>query len=182
MNPDRLPVYPDVNQTDEPEIVIRHLVKADLPALEWDGEYSHFRRLYARAYQRSQKKRAVLWVAEMVEVGVIGQLFVQLAGERAELADGEHRAYIYSFRVQPPYRRFGVGTRLLQTAEQDLFERGMRTVTLNVGRENHEARQLYERLGYRVVAPEPGRWRYIDDRGRVRTVHEPAWRMEKLLM
>jgi len=138
----------------------------DLPDLEWGGEYRHFRRLYAEIFQSAKTGRAVLWVADLPGKGVIGQLFVQLVSGRAELADGSKRAYIYGFRVQPAYRGFGLGTRLLQTAEADLARRGFHWVTLNVGRDNPDARRLYENSGYRVVAAEDGHWTYEDDQGR----------------
>jgi hypothetical protein len=48
-----------------------------------------------------------------------------------------------------------------------------------VGRANHEARQLYERYGYRIVAAEPGIWSYLDHLGQRQQVNEPSWRMEK---
>lgn len=160
-------------------VVYRHVTRADLPALEWDGEYSHFRRLYAQAFERARAARAVLWLADLQDEEIIGQLFVQLNSQRPELANGENRAYIYSFRVRSAYRGLGVGTGLLQVAEADLEARGFCQITLNVARENGAARRLYERHGYRVVAPEPGHWHYIDHRGRLREVNEPSWRMEK---
>ncbi len=162
-------------------VTIRYATRADLLALEWNGEYSHFRRLYRGIYQSSLEGKAVLWVAELKGVGIIGQLFVQLISVRQDLADGIQRAYIYGFRIMPAYRGHGLGTRMLRVAEEDLLKRGYRWVVLNVGRENVEARQLYERLGYRVVAAEPGRWSYLDDKGMLREVNEPAWRMEKEL-
>jgi ribosomal protein S18 acetylase RimI-like enzyme len=70
---------------------------------------------------------------------------------------------------------------MMQVIESDLRRRGYSCVTLNVGQENHAARRLYERLGYRVVGDDPGRWHYIDDKGRQQQVVEPAWRMEKQL-
>lgn len=160
---------------------IRTATQADLPALEWGGEYTHFRRLYEDIYRSSQRGEAVLWVAELDERGVIGQLFVQLTSARPELADGVRRAYVYGFRVQTAYQNVGIGTRMMAASEADLVGRGFRLVTLNVNRDNPGARRLYERLGYRVVASEEGRWSYIDDQGRRREVHEPAWRMEKEL-
>jgi ribosomal protein S18 acetylase RimI-like enzyme len=120
-----------------------------------------------------------MWIAELPEVGVIGQLFVQLNSPQSGLADGEERAYIYGFRVRPSYRGAGVGSLLLQTAEDDLARRGFRWTALNVGRDNPDARRLYERFGYRVISAEPGIWSYQDEHGRLRQVHEPAWRMEK---
>ncbi len=162
-------------------VVVRQLIHSDLPALEWEGQYTHFRRLYADAYQRALQDRAVLWVAELPGAGVIGQLFVQLISPRWELADGRSRAYLYSFRIRPEFRGAGVGSRLLEEAEQDLRRRGFREATLNVGRENGAARKLYERHGYRVAGEEPGRWTYVDEHGQRRQVHEPAWRMRKRL-
>lgn len=163
------------------DLVIRTVRSEDLPALEWNGEYTHYRRMYADAYQRSLTNRAVLWVAELPEAGIIGQAFVQLLCDRPELADGSCKAYMYAFRVKPEYRSHGVGRKLILTMEADLRRRGYSQVTLNVARENIAARRLYERLGYRVTAPEPGLWSYQDHLGEWHNVEEPAWRMEKEL-
>ena len=173
------------------QVTIRLLTQADLPALEWEGEFTHFRRVYADAYERAKNGRSVLWLAEIIGQvpipgahltnGIIGQLFVQLTCDRPELADGVHKGYIYAFRVRPFFRAGGLGTRMLDTAENDLKQRGFRTATLNVAQVNHDARRLYERLGYHVVASDPGRWSYPDEKGYWRFVEEPAWRMEKPL-
>ena len=160
---------------------IRQLQENDLPALEWDGEYAHFRRLYADAYLRMQKKLAVHWVAELSRVGIIGQVFVQLTCDRPELADGHNRAYLYSFRIRPAYRGQGLGTLVMQTVENDLRRRRYRAITLNVAKDNYAAARLYQRLGYIIVAHEPGIWSYPDDDGIWHHMQEPAWRMEKRL-
>jgi ribosomal protein S18 acetylase RimI-like enzyme len=159
----------------------RHVTQADLPGLEWEGEYSHFRRMYMDAYRRAQLGEAILWVIEYPQYGLLGQLFIHLHSQRHELADGVNRAYIYGFRVRSSYRRLGLGTRLLEVAEQDLMRRGFLWAVLNVGRDNMDARRLYERLGYRVVAGDPGRWSYLDEQDIRHDVVEPAWRMEKRL-
>ena len=164
------------------QTIIRHVTQDDLTALEWNGEYKHFRRLYQDIYQGALRGESILWVAELLEVGLIGQLFVQLKSSRKELADGVQRAYIYGFRIQADYRGYGLGSYMLDNAENDLYQRGFRFTVLNVGRDNEEALQLYERQGYRIVAAEPGQWSYLDDRGRYRWVDEPAWRMEKALV
>ncbi len=164
------------------KVKIRNLLQEDLPALEWDGEYTHFRRIYADAYTRANAGRSILWVADLQEVGIIGQVFIQLSADRPELADGKTRAYLYSFRIRPPYRSQGLGTRMLQVIENDLRSRGFRWISLNVAKDNPRARSLYERNGYRVVASEPGIWSYPDDQGDWQTVEEPAWRMEKFLV
>lgn len=162
-------------------IVIRPMVEADLPAMEWDGEYKHFRRVYADAYSRMKRGLSVLWVAELPGVGLIGQVFIQFICDRLELADGVDRAYLYSFRVRSGFRDRGLGTRMMDIVEEDLHSRGFQAVTLNVARDNPRAQQLYIRRGYRVVAPEAGVWSYQDEKGFWHRMEEPAWRMEKQL-
>jgi ribosomal protein S18 acetylase RimI-like enzyme len=162
-------------------LLIRQARRDDLPAMEWEGEYTHFRRLYQEAFESARIGHALLWVVEQPGGGLVAQAFVQLVSSRKELADGVHRAYVYGLRVRREHRRNGIGTRLMQAVEADLYRRGFRLVCLNVSRDNGEAKRLYERLGYRIVAVEEGRWSYIDDRGVRQYMHEPAWRMEKRL-
>jgi ribosomal protein S18 acetylase RimI-like enzyme len=164
------------------QVIIRRLRRADLPALEWEGEFTRFRNVYAEVYKRMHDGVAYMWGADLPEVGLIGQVFVQFNTNRAELADGFKRAYIHSFRVQPAYRRAGVGTLLMETAEEDLVGRGFREVSLNVTYQNPDARRLYERLGYQVISEDPGRWWYYDQNNRMQEVHEPGWRMLKALV
>ena len=81
------------------DLIIRNAAEEDLPALEWDGEYSHFRNLFRNLYLSSLKGETKLWVAEMPEIGLIGQIFVQFISSRSDIADGRLRAYLFSFRV-----------------------------------------------------------------------------------
>jgi ribosomal protein S18 acetylase RimI-like enzyme len=170
-----------ISQNIIDRVKIRQIRKSDLKALEWDGEFTHFRRLYEASYSSARNGNSILWLAELLSDGLIGQLFVQLSSARSELANGHNRAYIYGFRIKPAYRNLGIGSLMIEKTESDLYERGFRTVTLNVGQENPGARRLYERLGYVVVAEEPGSWSYTDHEGKTRDVHEPSWRMEKRL-
>ncbi len=158
---------------------IRLMAEADLQGLEWGGEFAHFRKLYADAYQRYQQGLSVLWVAELPGMGIIGQVFIQLSCDRPELADGVRRAYLYSFRIKPEYRNRGLGSRILEVVEADLRKRGFRSVTLNVAKDNVDAQRLYRRRGYHLVAHEAGIWSYPDQYGVWHQVEEPAWRMEK---
>lgn len=162
-------------------VFIRQAKRDDLIDLEWDGEYTHFRRLYADTYSMVEQGKAIIWIAESDGAGLIGQCFVSLKGNRPELADGMTRAYVYGFRIRPDYRSQGIGTRMMYTLEEDLWSKGFRQVTLNVGKDNQDARRFYIRLGYKVVGDDPGRWSYIDDKGKRRDMHEPAWRMMKSL-
>lgn len=163
------------------EIYIREAAANDLAALEWEGEYTHFRRLYREIYLLAKSGKAVLWVAEIRGTGIIGQLFVQLRSAHDILADGVHRAYLYSFRIRPSFQGLGIGSRILSTVEADLIGRGFQSACLNVNRDNFHAIKFYRDRGYRIIAPEPGRWSYRDDKGILIEVNEPAWRMEKRL-
>ena len=155
-------------------LIIRQATQSDLLALEWNGEYTHFRLLYRDIFQSSQHGEAILWVAELPETGIIGQLFVQLFSSRKELADGFQRAYIYGFRMKSEYRGYGLGTYMLKNVEIDLVNRGFQIAVLNVARENEDARLLYERQGYQVVAAEPGQWSYLDENGNRRWMRLPC--------
>jgi ribosomal protein S18 acetylase RimI-like enzyme len=160
-------------------VAIREASEGDLPALEWGGELVHFRNLFRQIYENTLAGKAVIWVADLSNVGLIGQLFVQLISQRQELADGFDRGYIYGFRIKPDYRNFGLGTLMLKSVENDLHQRNYKWITLNVGQENQAALSFYQRYGYQIIGVEPGRWTYIDHLGAQREVNEPAWRMEK---
>lgn len=170
-----------MNWLETNQVSIRQAEKEDLAGLEWNGEYTHFRRLYADTYMMVEQGTAVIWIAESNGNGLIGQCFVSLKRNRPELADGIVRAYIYGFRIKPEYRRLGIGTRIMHTIEDDLRKRGLKQVTLNVGKNNQNARRFYDRLGYIVIGEDPGYWSYIDEKGRRIDMHEPAWRMVKSL-
>jgi ribosomal protein S18 acetylase RimI-like enzyme len=166
-------------QTSEPRI--RLATQADLPLMEWEGEYTHFRRVYARAWQRAERGDALLWVAD-AEERLVAQLFVLLRSEYApEAADGSKRAFIHSFRVRTELRGQGLGSRLLHTAEDDLVARGYQWAYLHVAHDNSGVIRLYERHGYDRQGYVSGEWSYEDHLGQERHVSEPGWRMAKLL-
>ena len=163
------------------QIHFRLIRSADLPALEWDGEYVHFRRLYADVYQRSVRGDGLMWVAEYAQAKIVGQLFISFSNRSPNFFNEWKRAYIFGFRIRSEYRRQGIGSAMMDWVEHDLLDRGLQIVTLNVAQENTDALRLYKRIGYRVVGYEAGEWSYVDHNGIRQQVIEPAWRMEKHL-
>lgn len=162
------------------EVTLRFATQADLPALEWEGAYIHFRRVYARVFARTLSHEALMWVAEGQPGTLLGQLFVLLRSQAdPTVADGRLRAFVHSFRVRPEFRNRGLGSRLLSHAEQDLYQRGFEWVYLHVARDNAGALRLYKRLGYQPVSSVNGDWEYEDHLGRTQRVHEPSWRLVK---
>lgn len=162
---------------EAPSILIRQARAEDLEALEWEGEYRRFRLLYQRAYAEMLRGRRVLLVAER-EGHVIGQIFVQVDSDPG---NGSRAAYLYALRVRPEHRNRGVGTELVREAESLLRQKGFGRALISVAKENDAARRLYERLGFEVFGEDAGNWTYVDDRGQLQEVHEPAFLLEKLL-
>jgi len=162
-------------------VIIRLAGYEDLQAMEWEGEYTHFRKMYEEAFHRMQNGLTLIWLLDLPGTGIIGQALIQLQCGRPELADGIDRAYMYAFRVRPQYRSMGLGSMLLEYIENYLISRNFSHMTLNVAKDNPRAQKLYLKHGYRIVAHEPGNWSYQDEKGVVQYMHEPAWRMEKKL-
>lgn len=162
------------------KVLVREARESDLKALEWEGRYQHFRRLYRRAMAEAKRGRRILLVAE-VEGRIVGQIFIQLASGRAELADGERSGYLYAFRVRPAFRGQGIGSQLLQAAEDELRVRAFERAVIAVAQDNPAALRLYESRGYVRFAEDPGEWSYIDHRGQLQRVTEPAFILEKRL-
>jgi GNAT superfamily N-acetyltransferase len=160
------------------QVVLRLAEKEDLPKLEWYGEYTHFRRVFQRAYEDQKAGRRLMLLAD-ANGWPVGQLFIQLDTYDDPYPDNVKRAYFYSFRVMDAFRRQGIGTALIREAEGMLRERGYHSVSIAAAKENPDARRLYERLGFRVFTEDAGRWHYVDHEGRTRQVVEPVWILEK---
>lgn len=109
----------------------------------------------------------------------IGQVFIQLCRGNPMLADGQTRAYLYSFRVMDTFRNRGIGTQLLQRAEKIIQQHGFRVITLAVSKTNPSALRLYHRTNYQICAEDDGQWHYIDHTGAIRHVNDPCWILEK---
>jgi ribosomal protein S18 acetylase RimI-like enzyme len=162
------------------EVAIRPAVAADLPKLEWFGQYAHYRAVFRRTFDDHLAGKRLALVADLNDYP-IGQLFIQFAAARAIFADGRARAYLYALRVMPSFQRRGIGTRLIRAAERALLSRGYQWSTIAVAKDNTGARRLYERLGYRIFTDDPGRWHYVDQSGCERLMVEPSWVLEKNL-
>jgi ribosomal protein S18 acetylase RimI-like enzyme len=112
---------------------------------------------------------------------IVGQVFVQLMSRKGVYADGTSSGYLYAFRVRPEYRNQGIGGELMQAAENALRERAFNRAVIAVAKTNERARNLYEKMGYRKIGDDPGRWSYLDHEGNLRHITEPAYILEKEL-
>ncbi len=162
-------------------ITLRIANKEDIPKLEWYGQYRHYRNLFRRAYREQQRGRRLILIADSRGFP-IGHIFIHLYGSNRINQDGVQRAYFYSLRVMEMLRGYGIGTHLILEAEQIVMQHGFRRAAIAVAKDNHAARRLYERLGYRVFRHDSGEWNYRDHQGKLHHVREPSWIMEKLLI
>ena len=103
-----------IHSTDPSDLNFRLLEEQDLPALEWGGEYTHFRRMYREIFKNTKLGKTLMWGVELPGEGIIGQVFIQFCSARLELANGIDRAYIYSFRIKSAFRNKGIGSKLLR--------------------------------------------------------------------
>ena len=159
-------------------VVLRAATAADLPKLEWYGQFTHFRNLFRRTYREQQAGRRLMLLADLNHFP-IGHVFIHFKPPNEDVITG--RAYLYSFRVMEMFRGHGIGTWLLQEAELVIRERGLQWTTIAVAKENLGAQRLYQRQGYTIYGEDSGRWNYVDHRGVTQHVHEPCWLMEKHL-
>jgi ribosomal protein S18 acetylase RimI-like enzyme len=163
------------------EVTIRPATADDLPKLEWFGQYWHFRDLFERTYREQLSGRRLMLVAEADNL-LVGQVFIQFDSVEPRFADGVQRAYLYSLRVMKPFRRKGLGTQLVEAAEEAILARGLCWATIAVAKNNADALRLYERLGYCVFTDDPGHWSFTDPAGMRHHVSEPSWIMHKQLI
>jgi len=77
-------------------------------------------------------------------------------------------------------RNQGIGSSLIDSAEYVLLDRSFRRVLIGVAKVNDDARRLYQRHGYQIVAEDPGEWSFIDHNNQVQQVVEPTYIMEKV--
>jgi ribosomal protein S18 acetylase RimI-like enzyme len=122
-------------------------------------EYSYFIEVDGRvagmalAYGYRAKKKmlrnnlSVLRCMKWTVFTRLGRL-LKASAASGRIREGEH--YLSGLAVYPRYRGCGLGTRLLETVENNVRESGSSRIVLRTGVDNKKAVRLYERSGYRV--------------------------------
>jgi GNAT superfamily N-acetyltransferase len=147
----------------------------DLQGIEWEGEYTRFRQIYADVYQKSLKHKAIMWLAKSNIGEMVGQVFVQLPNPK------KNPVYLHAFRVKEKYRGLGIGTKLMERVEMELLGLGYNSINLNVSFDNSKALKLYRLRGYQIFGNTPEYWEYYDENNVLQKVREPSWRLKKQL-
>ena len=98
-------------------------------------------------YNHLSVGNAIFWALDN-SGEIVGELYAFLNLEDRDFADGHDTAYLCAFRVKKEYRGQGYGSRLMETALEDLKQRGFRNVTIGVGSDEPQNIRLYRRLGF----------------------------------
>jgi GNAT superfamily N-acetyltransferase len=153
------------------EVVIRPARRDDLANLEWFGAFSHHRQIIHEAFELQKQGLAVMLVADAGGFPV-GQAWLDLR-PRAH-AGGP---LVWAVRVLDPFKRIGLGARLMAAVEAVARGNGCRRIELGVERANGPARAFYERLGWRVSRELSESYSYVTPDGEAVT-----HRLDELMM
>jgi ribosomal protein S18 acetylase RimI-like enzyme len=124
------------------EVIVRPCTASDLVLLEWYGMHSDHREIFHDAFARQMRGENIMLAADLNDYPV-GRAWIDLAKRSAE-----NVGYIWVVRVFPFLRGMGIGTRLMEFAEDLLRERGFSQAEVGVEKSNEAAYRLYTRLGY----------------------------------
>ncbi len=137
-----------------PEVVVpltvRDLTAADLPSCAWSGGPMHLAAV-AEALDRAGRGE-VEYLAACPPSG----LPVALGG--IDYAKIPGAGLLWMLAVHGALQSCGIGTILIEAAEQRIRARGLRRAELGVEENNPRARALYERLGYVAYGSAPESW------------------------
>jgi ribosomal protein S18 acetylase RimI-like enzyme len=127
-------------------IQLRSFEARDLPALHQLDQVCFSRGI---AYSKAELQHFLThpscscWVAEQPNHRLVGFVIV----ERASLR-GHPAGHIVTLDVDPVARRHGLGTLLMQTAQEQMKHEGAAWMTLEVAENNTAARHFYRNLGF----------------------------------
>nr|HOP09313.1 N-acetyltransferase [Candidatus Methanofastidiosa archaeon] len=107
------------------------------------------------AYSGKEKKRmndgqafgGVFSLAKRIRLWVLNSLIVS---RLINGSIGPDEFYISNVSVSPESRGKGIGTELMDKAQETAKEKGCDTLLLDVAIENDGAKRLYERLGFEI--------------------------------
>jgi GNAT superfamily N-acetyltransferase len=129
---------------------IRRCTAEDLAPLEWFGMFTPHREIIHATWAAQQRGDALMLVLELNRFPV-GQVWLNLARAR-----DRGIGLIWALRVLPLLQSLGLGRRLLQAAETELWERGYDWAELGIDRDNPRTQQFYEHAGYMETGTEQG--------------------------
>lgn len=151
----------------------RDLLPTDLASCGWSGSALHVRSV------AGQLQRAQMGAVDYLAVCPPSNVPVAIGGVDYEVR--EAAGTLWQLAVHPALRSCGIGTFLIQAAEQRIRARGLRHAELSVEEDNPRARALYERLGFVAYDRQPDAWDELAPDGSVRWYRTVCTLMRKEL-
>jgi ribosomal protein S18 acetylase RimI-like enzyme len=157
------------------DVIVRQCRADDVPVLEWWGQFFAHRATIEATYAAQTRGEAMMLVAEVAGYPS-GQAWIDLRHRYDTRVGG-----IWAVRVFPLLQGRGIGTHLIDAAEQYLRDALFTAAELTVEKDNTGARRFYERRGYQVIGDLQGAYTYCPPGGE--PVDEPMnqWVMRKEL-
>lgn len=159
---------------DAVEVTIRPAASEDLKLLaSWNSAVD---RVVAPTLARQERGEALVLLA-MLGPWPCGHLLVDFT-KRV----GADAVVLWHAAVHDSVRNRGIGSRLIEVAEREGRQRGLKFSELGVEKANPDALRLYRRLGYEIVGENDEVWPEADENGMLRDVAHPCWEMRKALL
>lgn len=129
---------------------VRDLRHADLVSCTWAGSDHHL----AGVARQLERARA----GDVDYLAVCTRADIPIAKGGVDYRAQEGAGTLWQLAVHPALQSCGIGTVLVEAAEQRIRARGLRRAELGVEERNPRARALYERLGYIAYDRRPDSW------------------------
>ncbi|MFI8947295.1 GNAT family N-acetyltransferase [Streptomyces sp. NPDC053750] len=129
---------------------VRDLRHADLGSCTWAGSDHHLVGV-ARQLERAR-------AGDVDYLAVCTPADIPIAKGGVDYRAKEGAGTLWQLAVHPALQSCGIGTVLVEAAEQRIRARGLRWAELGVEERNPRARALYERLGYLAYDRRPDSW------------------------
>ncbi|WNI24981.1 GNAT family N-acetyltransferase [Streptomyces sp. ITFR-16] len=139
---------------------VRDLTHDDLPSCGWSGSALHV------AHVADELERARRGEVDYLAVCLPSGAPVAIGGVDYRVKEGA--GTLWQLAVHPALQSCGIGTFLIEAAEQRIAARGLRRAELGVEEDNPRARALYERLGYVAFGRSPDAWDELAPDGTLR--------------
>ena len=154
-------------------LTIRDLAHKDLPSCAWSGSATHL------ASVASALDRAGRGEVDYIAVCPPSGLPVAIGG--IDYAPDPGAGTLWQLAVHGALQSCGIGTLLIEAAEQRIRARGLYRAELAVEECNPRARALYERLGYVAYDRKPDAWDEEAEDGSLRRYETVCTLMRKKL-
>ena len=153
-------------------MLIRPITTTDLLHLLWSEEEKEFEEFHWENFEKA-KKGVFLFLVGEIDGVIVGRIRIH-----SFAADG--KGWISGLQVKPSQRNNGIGTKLMQKAEEILQRYNQPTANLSVELQNTEALRLYQRLGYTINHQGVQTWSY-PKKGQRMYVTQELYYLEKKL-